>query len=67
MAKLATHYSIDELVSLNAAILADPAMKNAPGHSPWIYTKDARRMLDNIGHAIHNLQREQRIIGAKAR
>jgi hypothetical protein len=60
IAKLAQHYTIEELAELNAAITSDPAMRNPPGHSIWIYTTDACRMLDNIGYAIHNLQRNQR-------
>lgn len=57
---LYTHYSIEELVEMQQAIMDDPANANlahAEGTSIYLYTKTARKKMSMIAWAItHHLQ-----------
>jgi hypothetical protein len=52
--------TIPELLELQRKISEDPRSKNPDSKSIWIYSKAARRRLDNISWAITCLLKEKR-------
>ena len=50
--ELSKRYNIDRLLEMDKEIKEDPANKNTDKNSIYLYTKSARKKLDEIGWAI---------------